>query len=184
MSDFVVAGTGSRSLRTADRDVQIDAMSRCEARIGLLLDSHGSRMVVMTGMAEGWDELVARVALRLGVRLWAAIPNRGYLDYYWRRASLLERDRSAEAAEILAQAERVTYVAEEVYGRSELKWDGLHANFWRNRFMVEQADEFVVWNPTSTGTAHCVEEIRKAGKWRDDMVLGPSENCPAEPLWV
>jgi hypothetical protein len=43
--------------------------------------------------------------------------------------------------------------------------------------MVEQAHDFVVWNPESRGTAHCVAAIKRAGKWRDDMVLSPT---PAE----
>ena len=169
--DFVLAGTGSRSLRTADRDVQVAAMDLCMERVAQRVVEHGSRLIVMSGMAEGFDECLARAALRLRVRLWCAIPSRTYLGYYWGRKSLLERDRLAEAEEIVGQAWKVTYVAEQILNTTALTVDGLHINFHRNLFMTEQADDFVVWDPTSKGTAHCVEAIRQAGKWRDDMVL-------------
>ena len=154
-------------------------MRRCEARVVERQAQHGNRLVVMSGLAEGWDELMARVAIRLGVRLWCAVPNRGYGAYYWGRESLTGVDRSADFESIRAAAERVTHVMEDIHGTRELKWRGKHANFWRNDFMVTGggdfagADDFAVWNPTSRGTAHCVDAIRRAGKWRDDMVLAP-----------
>ncbi|GIF17248.1 macro domain-containing protein [Actinoplanes teichomyceticus] len=171
--DFVLAGTGSRSLRTAPRHVQVEAMDRCMDAVARRLSKHGSRLVVMSGAAEGWDELLARVAIRLGIRLWLALPNKGYAQYYWGKASVLERNRLPEFAEIAAAAWKATYVMEQIHGTTALKVDGLHANFWRNQFMVDNADDFVVWDPASRGTAHCVAAIRKAGKWRDDMVIGP-----------
>lgn len=181
MTDFVLAGAGSRSLRVAPRDVQVEAMRRCTAYVEARIAEHGERLVVMSGAAEGWDELLARVALRLGVRLWLALPNKGYARHYWGRASLLERDRTTEFAEITSAAWKVTYVMEQIHGTTALKVDGLHANFWRNTFMVDTGQDFAVWNPTSTGTAHCVKAIKAAGKWRDDMVLGPD---PAADLFV
>jgi hypothetical protein len=164
VTDFVVAGTGSRSLRVADRAVQVEAMERCTAALEDREAVHGDRLVVMSGMAEGFDELIAVVALRLGIRLWVAIPNRGYLAYYWGRESQLGRDRTAEAQAIVGRAVRVTHVMEDVHNTTALKIGGMHANFWRNLFMVEQASEFLVWDPTSKGTAHCLREIQKAGK--------------------
>ncbi|GGN39587.1 hypothetical protein FHR83_006686 [Actinoplanes campanulatus] len=172
-ADFVLAGTGSRSLRVAPHEVQVEAMHRCTEAVAARVLEHGSRLVVMSGAAEGWDELLARVAIRLGVRLHLMLPSRSYAAYYWGRASVLERDRTAEFAEIQAAAWKVTFVAEQILGTTALKVDGLHINFHRNLIMVETADSFVVWDPTSRGTAHCVEAIRRAGKWRDDMVLGP-----------
>lgn len=171
--DFVLAGTGSRSLRVADRATQIAAMDLVTERIAARVVEHDERLVVMSGGAEGFDELLARVAIRQGVRLWLALPNKGYAKHYWGRASLLGRDRTAEFEQILGSAWKVTYVMEQVHGTSALKLDGLHANFWRNQFMADNANDFVVWNPESTGTAHCVTAIKRAGKWRDDMVLAP-----------
>jgi hypothetical protein len=183
-SDFVLAGTGSRSLRTAPREVQVEAFERCTERVAQRVLEHGSRLVVMSGMAEGFDECLARVALRLGVRLWCMIPSRSYLGHYWGRTSELERDRLLEAEEILARAWKVTYVAEQILGTKALHVDGLHINFHRNLIMVERADDFVVWDPTSRGTSHCVKAIDKAGMWRDDMVLGPDplSSAPMLPI--
>lgn len=159
----VVAGTGSRSLRVADRAVQVEAMGRCTDALEERRAEHGDRLVVMSGGAEGFDELIARCAMRLGIRLWLALPNRGYLAYYWGRASLLQRDRAAEAVELVDQAWKVTHVMEQIHGTNALKVDGLHANFWRNLYLVEQADDFLVWDPSSKGTAHCLSEIRRHG---------------------
>lgn len=187
MTDFVLAGTGSRSLRTADRATQLDAMELAMARIAERVLEHGNRLVVMSGGAEGWDECVARAAIRLRVRLWLALPNRGYIGWYWGRASLLKRDRLVEFAEIEAAAWKITHVMEEVHGTSALKKNGKHANFWRNDFMViggplgevdfPGADDFAVLGPVvpGSGTAHCVKAIKDAGKWRDGMVISPAE---------
>lgn len=182
-ADFVLAGTGSRSLRTAPLAVQREVFSLCEERIAAAMIEHGSRLIVMSGGAEGFDECLARAAMSRQARLWLALPNKGYVEYYWGRKSLLRRDRTAEFAEIAAYAEKITHVMEQIHGTSALKLDGLHANFWRNDFMVnggglgfDGADDFAVLGPVEpgSGTAHCVDAIRKAGKWRDDMVLGPN----------
>ncbi len=190
MGDFVLAGTGSRSLRTAPREVQVDAMELACARIAERVLEHGDRLVVMSGGAEGWDECLARAAIRLQVRLWLALPNRGYVAHYWGRASALKRDRLAEFAEIEAAAWKITHVMEEVHRTTQLKKDGKHANFWRNDFMVigdpsggfdfDGADDFAVLGPVKpdSGTDHCVKAIKAAGKWRDDMILSPEIPAP------
>lgn len=175
MTDHVVAGTGSRSLRVAERGIQVEAMRLCTGAVDTLREEHGDRLVVMSGAAEGWDELLARVALRLGVRLWLALPNRGYLGHYWGRASLLERDRTTEAQDLVAQAWRTTHVMEDVHGTTELKLNGKHANFWRNDFMVDTADRFLVWDPSSKGTAHCLAQIKRAALPYE--VLSPQPTC-------
>lgn len=179
MTDYVVAGTGSRSLRTADRSVQVAAQSCLNARIDQLHAEHSDHLVLMSGMAEGWDELIAVTALARGIRLWAAVPNRGYGRWYWGQKSATKTNRLARFDEILSQAWRVTYVMEDVFGTSSLHLDGRHANFVRNDWMVSGrgpwagADDFLVLGPVKprSGTADCVETIKKAGKWRDDMVL-------------
>jgi predicted Rossmann-fold nucleotide-binding protein len=172
-ADFVLAGTGSRSLRTAPREVQVAAMDLCMERVAQRIVEHGSRLVVMSGGAEGLDELLARVAIRLGVRLHLVLPSKSYASHYWGRKSVLGRDRLAEFAEIVAAAWKTTCVAEQILHTTSLYVDGLHINFHRNLIMTEWADDFVVWDPSSRGTSHCVSTIRAAGKWRDDMVLGP-----------
>ncbi len=182
MSDIVLAGTGSRSLVTAPKETRLRVMDLCLERIAARVLEHGSRLVVMSGGAEGFDECLARATMRMQVRLWLALPNRGYARHYWGRASQLGRDRTAEFAQIQAYAERTTFVMEQIHGTSALTLDGPNGNYWRNLWMVNGgrgfpgADDFAVLSPVrpKSGTAHCVEAIRAAGKWRDDMVLSPA----------
>lgn len=161
--DYIVAGTGSRSLRVADRAVQVDAYNRCRAAVAALRAEHGDRLVIMSGMAEGWDELLARVALAERVRLWAAVPNRGYGTHYWGRNSLTGRDRSGEFGAILAAAWKATHVMEEIHHAKGLYLNGVHSNMVRNDWMVSVAHRFLVWEPTSRGTDHCFKALRRAG---------------------
>lgn len=178
-ADFVLAGTGPRALLLEPREVREAAMNLCLERIAERVLEHGSALVVMSGGAEGADECLARAAMRMQVRLWLAIPNKGYVAHYWGRKSQLGRDRTAEFARIAAYAEKTTHVMEQVHGTSKLTVDGLHANAWRNLWMVnggrgfDGADDFAVFGPVwpRSGTAHCVEAIRAAGKWRDHMML-------------
>ena len=121
------------------------------------LDERGDELIVMSGMAEGFDHLLAVTALKLNIPLWCAVPNRGYGQHYWRKNSLTCRDQYAEFCRLIDAAYRVTYVCSDLYV------NGQHSNFVRNSWMVEQAHEFVVWDPSSRGTAHCVAEISRAG---------------------
>lgn len=181
MSDHVVAGTGFRSLRVADRPVQVAAQRCLNTRVDQLQADHGDRLVLMSGLAEGWDELIAVTAIARSIRLWAAIPNRGYGRWYWGQKSATKTNRLARFDEIVAQAWQVTYVMEDVHHTSGLHLNGRHANFLRNDWMVRGkysftgANDFLVLGPVKpkTGTADCVETIKRAGKWRDSMVLSP-----------
>lgn len=161
---YVVAGTGSRSLLTAPAEVRMAARNVVSTKLKALRREHGDRLVIMSGGAEGWDELVAVTALSLGLPLWLALPNRGYGAYYWGRSSLTGQDRVPAFVKLVEQAWRVTYVMEDVHGVRGLYLDGVHSNFVRNDFMAETADRFWVWNPQSKGTAHCLDAIKQAGK--------------------
>lgn len=186
MTDHVLAGTGSRRIKTASRAVRQTAWQLLLGRLARARALHGRRLVVMSGFAEGWDEAVAKAGLEVGARLWAAVPTRSYGRYYWSAGqSLTGRDRTAEFNTLLERAWRVTYVMEDVHQTRALTLDGKHANAWRNDFMVTGdgadfpgADDFVVLGPVKarSGTAHCVQAIKAAGKWRDDMVLSPQHD--------
>ncbi len=162
MSDYVVAGTGSRSLQEAGPALKRHVWGLTLDRLRRVREAV-SDLTVMSGGAEGFDYCFARAALHLDLPLWLALPNRGYLAHYYGRASLTGRDRTADAQALVDQAARVTYVMEEIHGTRELKLDGKHANFWRNDFMVQNAAAFLVWDPTSKGTAHCLAQIKRAG---------------------
>jgi hypothetical protein len=119
----------------------------------------------MSGMAEGWDEYLARLALELEIPFIAVVPTESYGDYYWGQKSVTGTDRRREFKDLLEQAEQVTWVCPSLYVA------GVHANFVRNQYMVDQADQFLVWNPQSRGTADCVRRIARAHK--PSTVVGP-----------
>jgi hypothetical protein len=162
VTGYVVAGTGSRSLQVADAATRRLAWDLTLDWLRSTLQDHPD-LIVMSGGAEGYDSCLAHAALHLDLPLWLALPNKGYLAYYWGRASLTGVDRMADAQALMDQAAKVTYVMEEIHGTRELKLNGKHANFWRNDFMVDNATEFLVWDPSSKGTAHCLAQIKRAG---------------------
>ena len=113
---------------------------------------------IISGMAEGFDEIVARAAISLKIPFMAFIPNSGYLNYYWGKNSKTGRDRLAIAEKILSYASDVKYICQSVYQ------DGLHANFHRNHAMVDAADKLLVYVSSSSGTKECVAYAKSRGK--------------------
>jgi hypothetical protein len=164
VTDHIVAGTGSRSLQVADNATKRYALDAVTLRLRERLSVHGDRLVVMSGMAEGFDSALALAGLKLGIRVWAVVPNRGYGPYSWGEHSTTGTPRLPAFQAILDQSWKVTYVMEDVHRTELLYLNGVHANFVRNDFMVEQAHEFLVWDPRSKGTAHCFAAIKRAGK--------------------
>ena len=154
---FVIAGTGSRSLILDEgkmnkvQEYLIDLLTRAKAK-------HGNNLVVISGMAEGFDEALARAAMCVGVTLIAAIPNKGYSAYYWRDNSQLKVDRMDSFQELAGYAHRsggVHYVC-----GKDIYVNGKHSNFVRNEWMADRADVVWVYNPTSRGTAHMYNYCR------------------------
>ena len=150
---MILMGTGSRSLVLADPALR-DAVDRW------LLDRlafHRPSLVV-SGMAEGFDEALARAAVALKIPFLAAVPHPTYGQYYWGRKSLTGRDRLAEFDALCRQAAGVEI------GSQTLYVNGVHANFVRNAQMVAMSDMALVYDAGSSGTRHAVEALRKAGK--------------------
>ena len=154
---FVIAGTGSRSLILDEgkmnkvQEYLIDLLTQAKAK-------HGNNLVVISGMAEGFDEALARAAMSVGVTLIAAIPNKGYSAYYWRNNSQLKVDRMDSFQELAGYAHRsggVHYVC-----GKDIYVNGKHSNFVRNEWMADRADVVWVYNPISKGTAQCYNYCR------------------------
>jgi hypothetical protein len=157
---FVIAGTGSRSLILDEEkmdkveDYLLELLYQAKAK-------HGDNLVVISGMAEGFDEALARSAMCVGVTLIAAIPNKGYSAYYWRDNSELKIDRMDTFQE-LARYANETGAVHYVCGKN-VYVDGKHSNFVRNEWMADRADVVWVYNPTSKGTAQCYNYCRTNG---------------------
>ncbi len=154
----VIAATGSRSSRVT---------SSLVAKLDAFLKERSAKhdLKVLSGMAEGWDELVARRCIALGVAFVAALPNPGYGAYYWSAEhSRSGSDRLAELDEILSAAVEVRHVCQGVYGL--LGGRRAHSNLVRNQWLVDAADELVAHREPglSRGTDDCLRRALEAGK--------------------
>lgn len=175
---FIVAGTGSRSLQNASREGKAELMNWLRARLTRLSERYGDQLVIMSGMAEGFDKALAMMALQLDIKLWCAIPSANYGAYYWgppvlradgsvKSGSITGMDQTTVFNSIVERAWKVTYVRPTPMGTNG-RFGG--ANFDRNDFMVAQANAFLVYDPSSSGTAQCYASIQRSGK--------PSELVP------
>lgn len=158
-----VMGTGSRSMLTEPNAKEI--YQNLETYI-LILKEKDPDLVLISGMAEGWDEAIAKVGLRNKIPYIVALPNDGYGDYYWTPAappkkkdgSLLGIDRRSTFRDLVSHAEEIVFVCKTVYV------NGVHANFIRNQWMVDQCDMALVYNPQSSGTRDAVGKLKTARK--------------------
>jgi len=158
MRKRVVAATGSRRTNVAP-----SLLEDLDLFLGRLAGAYD--LMVLSGMAEGWDELVARRCIALGIHFTAVLPHPGYGDYYWSaERSLSGRDRRAELKELLGAADEVKFVCSGVYGY--IDGQRAHSNFVRNHWMVERADELVAHREPglSRGTDDCLRRAQDAGK--------------------
>jgi len=155
---FYVMGAGSRSMLTEPNVKEI--YSNLEAEILRLADKYDLHLI--SGMAEGWDEAIAKVALRNGIPYTVMIPNSGYGNYYWGKNSLSKLNRIKVFNELVEGANNVIYVCSSLY--QEIDGKRVHANFVRNQAMVDACDAALVYKPESRGTRDAVERLRKANK--------------------
>lgn len=150
-----VMGTGSRSMVT---DPNAKNIYNTLERYITILHEEDPDLVLITGMAEGWDEAIAKVAFRNHIPYICAIPNKGYGEYYWGKHSLLGVNRMNTFNQLVNGAAEVVYVCAGIYE------NGVHANFVRNQWMVDNCDSALVYNPQSSGTRDAVARLTTAGK--------------------
>lgn len=150
-----IMGTGSRSMIT--RHDRVEIYQNLEAEV-LRLAAKYPELHLISGMAEGWDEAIAKAAMRNGIPYSVYIPNNGYGRYYWGDHSLLGVDRMHQFNELVLNATERIVVCKSVYE------NGVHANFIRNQAMVDACDGALVYDPTSSGTKDAVARLNKAGK--------------------
>lgn len=147
---FYLMGTGSRSMLTNPNAKKIyEAL-----RVWILeFREQHPNLVLISGMAEGWDEAVAKIGMRENIPYICAIPNKTYGDYYWRHKSLLGENRIRVFNNLLNHACEIVYVCDALYV------NGTHANFIRNSWMVDHADAAVVYMAHSSGTRDAVAKL-------------------------
>lgn len=154
-----IMGTGSRSMvKAPDAKTVYDNL---EAKV-LLLAAKYPDLTLISGMAEGWDEAIAKVAQRNGIPYIVMIPNLGYASYYWGKNSLLKVDRMKTFNALITNATDVVYVCKYIY--EDVNGIRTHSNFIRNQAMVDACDGALVYKPESAGTRDAVARLKAAGK--------------------
>lgn len=171
-----IMGTGSRQVVVAQDRAKI--YKDTEDFILRVLDTDPDTKLI-TGMAEGWDEVIAKIGFRNNIPYWAMIPTKDYGKYYWGRKSLTGHDRTDTFNALVEGATRVTYMSD-IYG-DPLFWgeghpgiipgpnyrvgDGwVHANMLRNTHMVHYCTDAVVYAARTPGTRDAVAKLNAAGK--------------------
>lgn len=173
-----IMGTGSRSMVMAE-----DAKDIYQTLEEYVLWLHEQEEVcLISGLAEGWDEAIAKVGIRNGISYIAVVPTKDYGSYYWGRKSLTGHNRLNTFNELVAGASEVVYL-EDLYGEPQwvkyresglmniipgpnYTFQGglLHANFARNQVMVDRCDSALVYNAKSSGTRDAISRLTAAGK--------------------
>lgn len=105
---------------------------------------------VLTGMAIGFDQLLAKTCLDLKLPYVACLPFLGQ-ERIWPQAS---KDHFNM---LLSKAAEVVIVSEGGYSPQKMQI--------RNEYMADRADKIIAaWDGSSGGTGNCVKYIQKIGK--------------------
>ena len=165
---FIIAGTGTRQLINEPQEYRHKVLNYLvELLEGAKIKYGAENVQVISGMAEGFDEALARAAVIAEVPFIAAAPNAGYVNYYWGAPSALKKTKGSRTGssrlkaglDLLAKAVQVVNVCKGIYGE-----DGRHANYIRNEWMADRASVVWVYNPNNAGgTQHCVDYCNKTG---------------------
>lgn len=157
LGKFIIAGTGSSSfpMRNLNQDQQ-DTLDRLSKLMALNHRKWGDKLVILSGGALGWDWYIAHTAHKLGIPYVLSLPNKGYCNYYYGKANEIRL-----CMQMLDNALDTEYVVEDVYNTTGLYLNGKHSNFVRNDRMVNLANAFFVYDPTTPGTKHCFNSILK-----------------------
>ncbi len=132
---------------TGHRPDKLGGYNNAEAENALRLLAHRwliklKPVLVISGMALGWDQRVAEASLLASIPFVAAVPFYGQESKWPARAQSVYR-------EIIAQAIEVKIVSPGGYAPEKMQL--------RNRWMVDGADRMLaLWNGGDGGTANCV----------------------------
>lgn len=173
-----IMATGSRSMVTDPNAKTI--YENLKAHILHLKDLEPDHHIILiTGMAEGWDEAFAKIGMREGIEYHVYLPTRDYGNYYWGQKSLTGHNRMEMFNQLVDGAARVTYL-EDIYGEPRFmrmrevdQWTiagpnyfvngiWIHANMARNQVMVDNArgGRALVYDTGSAGTRDAVSRLR------------------------
>ena len=145
---MILTGSGHRahSLGTSYAPMQLKLVDFAETILTEMQPDH-----VVSGMATGWDQALARASRRMGIPYDAVIPFVGQ-ESRWHSS-----DRAAYK-DLLADAENIQIVAED-------PTDYRQALMGRNEVMVDQSDGVLgLWDGRKNGgTFQCLRYAHKRG---------------------
>ncbi|SRR6266699_1061337 len=143
---------------TGHRDLTPSTVEMVKQAFAERLSTTTGRIVVVSSLAEGADQLLARMALEHGDELDAIVPA---ADYRMRRVDLAEYDR------LIGQARRVT--------KLPFLEDGPAAHMAASLVLVERSDTLIaVWDG---------QEARSFAGTADVVAYARQVDVPVEVLW-
>ncbi len=144
---MIIAGTGHRPNKLGGYGIQATSRVTQTALRSVL---HLKPTAIITGMALGWDQALATVAIDQGIPFYAYIPFKGQ-EKMWPAESQDKYHR------LLDKAQSIKYVCDPGYAPWKMQA--------RNEAMVYACDRVLaLWNGSSGGTANCVNFARAKNK--------------------
>ena len=144
---MIIAGTGHRPDKLGGYG---DEVKHALDRVATSWLASNRPAGVISGMALGWDQALARAAISLGIPLLAALPFKDQ-DCKWPARS------REDFADILGKAMQVVVVSEGGYSAHKMQL--------RNEYMVDKCDSLLaLWNGAPGGTANCVSYANRVGR--------------------
>lgn len=139
---MIIAGTGHRNNKLSDPSLVRKRIAHTLFEV--------KPDVVISGMAAGFDLMLAHEAIHVGIDVWAARPWAGHKpapEDYVLYHSILDH-----AAKIVAVDPSFSYAGPWVYQK-------------RNEWMVNEADKILAWwDGSPSGTANCIKYANRVGK--------------------
>jgi hypothetical protein len=155
-----IMGTGSRTMLLEEDCREIYAI--LEYKIMLMQELFGP-LHLISGMAEGWDEAIAKVGARNDIPYSVYLPNPSYGSYYWGQHSLLRTNRLGVFNTLVEGAAEVHTISQRVY--KYVDGERIHSNMLRNQAMVNASQYALVFRPRqgfSPGTNDAIRRLRQA----------------------
>ena len=151
----IYAGTGHRPVKLGGYSDEAVIMVN-DFAVSILKDILPRPTVIISGMALGWDQALARAAIILEIPFIAAIPFNGQ-ETAWPYPARLHYKN------LLAKAWKVEVVSPGAYAAWKMQK--------RNEWMVERCNILLaLWDGSTGGTKNCIDYAQSLSR-------------PIEPLW-
>lgn len=149
MVGMVISGTGHRPDKLGGYKAwENEIEPKLVIKLISILEKYPPKKII-SGMAQGWDTVLARAACATSIPLELHLPCKN-------QAARWPKNAQRVHAEICEKADNVIYVSEN-YTRSCMQLRNVH--------MVENSDIILaLWNGTKGGTGNCINYAKKQNK--------------------